>query len=486
MFDQNQLHNVETSMPSGSKPPVGPRPTPPTPSVAARVPYNPAQGSGPLPSGAARPIPQPTAARAANLSAVVPGPSIPGPDSAPLSVENADIYYMPENFQKNNQVAGKTTSIRGIWVLITVIALLIILGGGVYAFWLQPDFLNKLLGRNAPAAQTPVVSIPSEPQTPLPAASTRPEGSPKETYLVFRSELALADSVESYLAAYAKYATAARSAALTDKKNSLAATTASSAELFSALRGDPLPVLDGTEDITEDISDQRAVLTIAKSNKRQVGTVVFLAEKGQWKLSEELWQDTAQTGTVNQNPTQATDDDQDGLSNVEETALGTDLKKADSDGDGYSDLEELNNGYNPTGPGKLAADSKLTTYLNTTFSLSFLYPSAWDKSVASTDDSIILTAPDRQFIQVLIQPNAEREDIASWYKKTFSVETIPAAQLLSNTNWDGVKTPDGQTAYLTNKDKSYIFVLTYNLGSSSVLNYKNIFEMVLRSFTLAS
>ena len=48
-----------------------------------------------------------------------------------------------------------------------------------------------------------------------------------------------------------------------------------------------------------------------------------------------------------------TDKDGDGLSDLRESALGTDKKNPDTDGDGYLDGEEVANGYNPLGPGKV-------------------------------------------------------------------------------------------------------------------------------------
>lgn len=48
-----------------------------------------------------------------------------------------------------------------------------------------------------------------------------------------------------------------------------------------------------------------------------------------------------------------TDQDNDGLSNVQEYAVGTNPKLADTDGDGYSDGDEVKGGYNPLGAGKL-------------------------------------------------------------------------------------------------------------------------------------
>lgn len=47
------------------------------------------------------------------------------------------------------------------------------------------------------------------------------------------------------------------------------------------------------------------------------------------------------------------DQDNDGLSDMLEDALGTDKTKVDTDGDGYSDKSEIMNDYNPKGLGKL-------------------------------------------------------------------------------------------------------------------------------------
>lgn len=50
------------------------------------------------------------------------------------------------------------------------------------------------------------------------------------------------------------------------------------------------------------------------------------------------------------------DADNDGLSNDLEDAIGTDPQKADSDGDGYADGNEIKNNYSPFGPGKIPID----------------------------------------------------------------------------------------------------------------------------------
>jgi len=53
----------------------------------------------------------------------------------------------------------------------------------------------------------------------------------------------------------------------------------------------------------------------------------------------------------------ALDSDNDGLPNNLEAALDTNYNNADSDGDRYNDLIELNNNYNPIGSGQLPIDN---------------------------------------------------------------------------------------------------------------------------------
>ncbi len=52
------------------------------------------------------------------------------------------------------------------------------------------------------------------------------------------------------------------------------------------------------------------------------------------------------------------DSDSDGLSDVVEAALGTNPNKADTNGNGFNDKQELFNGYDPVGKGKLPIDLK--------------------------------------------------------------------------------------------------------------------------------
>jgi len=64
--------------------------------------------------------------------------------------------------------------------------------------------------------------------------------------------------------------------------------------------------------------------------------------------------DTTTDGLTEDNPGNE-DADGDGLTTFDETQYGTDSSLADTDGDGYSDKEEIDSGYNPLGDGRLNA-----------------------------------------------------------------------------------------------------------------------------------
>lgn len=81
---------------------------------------------------------------------------------------------------------------------------------------------------------------------------------------------------------------------------------------------------------------------------------VSLEKESKFEIQEIDGRSNANTNqNTNTSPDPTTDTDQDGLTDVQEELYETDPAKADTDGDGFSDKMEIDNGYNPNGAGKL-------------------------------------------------------------------------------------------------------------------------------------
>lgn len=180
-------------------------------------------------------------------------------------------------------------------------------------------------------------------------------------------------------------------------------------------------------------------------------------------------------------PMAAPDSDSDGLTDPEESIFGTDQNKKDSDDDGYEDLAEIKSGYNPAGQGKLLVNSSFDVYSNPTYSYTLYYPKIWSTNDGAGDNSIVFLIDDKQFIQVIVQDNAEAQTIEDWYKSQFNVSFIPSAQTVYKTNWTGVKNENGLVVYLSNPLGTKIYTLSYQIGDNNIADFKNIFDLMIDS-----
>jgi len=192
--------------------------------------------------------------------------------------------------------------------------------------------------------------------------------------------------------------------------------------------------------------------------------------------------ETASTTGITTN-LEVKDSDQDGLTDKEEMLLGSDPNQVDTDGDGYNDLAELLNLYNPLGKDKLIDNPNIGLYRNETYKYSTLYPKSWLQTINGGEDSIMFRSADNHFIQIITQPNSQKQKIQDWYKEQFGVEIIDETAIITGNNWYGITSGDGLIVYLADLKKNYLYTITYNPGESSVLEYKNIFQAMVKSFT---
>lgn len=150
-----------------------------------------------------------------------PLPKATGPTS-----KYGNLLHARSNFRKSNHTVRKQTTIPGTWVLGVSIFLLILLGGGLYMYWLRPPFLDGIFGskQTTPAAipqdLIPVVSNDTNPVLEEEVAVV-PASSAKQVYVTFRTELASTATPDQYLAIYSKYATATKYETVKSEKRTI-------------------------------------------------------------------------------------------------------------------------------------------------------------------------------------------------------------------------------------------------------------------------
>jgi len=194
------------------------------------------------------------------------------------------------------------------------------------------------------------------------------------------------------------------------------------------------------------------------------------------------------------------DTDEDGLTDVEESLWGTGVNTPDTDGDGYIDGKkelssgdvsgELYLGYDPTVKDKrLQASSLVETYTNNSYNWSMLYPSKWTATQmsATTGEKNIMFSPNIstvEYIQVTVEENTSRLSAKNWYLSLNpNISTGQLEEIVIN-GLSGILTPDKTAVYLGKEDK--IYLINYNVGNLSEVNYQTTFEMMYQSFKLIS
>lgn len=418
--------------------------------------------------------------------------------------ENVAIHTMPERFRLAH---GKRDKAKQA-------GLLIIVGGALFliiaSFLLYYFLIRKASPKPSPVAtSTPVKEETPKPEPPK-KEEEKPAKAPKESYLEMKKEFEKAKSLSQLLEVVKQYAVKNRVEEIEKYKEEIGKlpnflgqeiSTTTYAALginetsagIGAILLESAPRLKEMGEITEKISGSAAILSVfaTTTNFREEGTIKMAIEDNVWKLDSEKWRIiedlSAKIATSTpENFVNGADSDNDGLTNKEEVLFGSSGNNTDSDQDTYYDLAEVLNLYNPAGAGKLEVSATIKKYENAKYKYSLLYPSAWSASAVGGDDSIILKSVDNHFVQIITQSNSQKQTIENWYRTQFNVMSVGAEKKVVLSDWQGIRSEDNLVLYLTDKDHKYIYTITYNPGESNTLEYKNIFEMVIKSFIIKS
>jgi len=101
---------------------------------------------------------------------------------------------------------------------------------------------------------------------------------------------------------------------------------------------------------------------------------------------------TAKDFQIAPNISSSIDDDNDGLTNIEETIFRTEINNPDSDADSMPDGQEILALTDPlTESDKIATSGMINIYTNPTFAYSFFYPASWlARAIPETNNQEIL------------------------------------------------------------------------------------------------
>lgn len=180
--------------------------------------------------------------------------------------------------------------------------------------------------------------------------------------------------------------------------------------------------------------------------------------------------------------TSTTDTDNDGLTDVEEKIYGTKINQPDTDEDGFLDGEEVKNGYNPLGEGKIIKLDKVKKYENKEFGYSIYYPIAWIAEALNEEDAreVLFTSDTGEFMEVIATDNPSGQSVEAWYKSQFPEYTLEELDTIKVSGDTAVKSPDGFTVYWANDN--YVYAFTYKYGTKKEVNFLTSFEMMYKSF----
>lgn len=184
-------------------------------------------------------------------------------------------------------------------------------------------------------------------------------------------------------------------------------------------------------------------------------------------------------------PTNGTDSDSDGLTDIEEVLYGSDSREPDTDHDSYLDGNEVFHLYNPRGlaPSLLVDTGFARTFTQDALSYSLVYPARWTAEVVGgTSEEVDFRVPTGESIQVTKQTKDPATTVTAWYlvqnptQKEADVSTIKSLK-----GYAGITSPDKMTTYLDFGDAVYI--ISYHLNTVKTINFLTTYQMMVNSFT---
>ncbi|MBI5766064.1 hypothetical protein HZA71_02435 [Candidatus Falkowbacteria bacterium] len=188
-------------------------------------------------------------------------------------------------------------------------------------------------------------------------------------------------------------------------------------------------------------------------------------------------------------PQISSDSDNDGLTDAEESVVGSSPIEQDSDKDGFIDGQELAKGYSPTAPGggdsgKLPAASFITA-LSTNFikdNFKILFPKSWPATTIPATNQVVITTNTGEIIKISARDNNDHISATNWYLNNNPQASLSQLKGLAAGDLSGVFSPNGLAAYLADANKNQLYSFEYMMDANTQLRYPALFLMIIKNF----
>jgi len=189
--------------------------------------------------------------------------------------------------------------------------------------------------------------------------------------------------------------------------------------------------------------------------------------------------DIAVTGSV--------DIDSDGLTLNEEKIYSTNPSRDDTDNDGFSDGEEIQNGYSPIEQGKTLSNSRLVEeYKDNRYGFSILYPTRWllsSSDLQAGRDIVFDSKISEKIFVHALETNRTYNSVSEYVTENYPEISASSLRSFSVDEYSGVKTVDELYFFLSiDGDLSNIIVLEYKPVSEAMRSFQTTFLMMVNSF----
>lgn len=235
-------------------------------------------------------------------------------------------------------------------------------------------------------------------------------------------------------------------------------------------------------------ADMNSVSSIMNKLREGIYAIVPLDINSRIELPEPPQETQPPNGTA---PIFGNDSDSDMLTDQEELIYGTSPTVEDSDGDGFSDGEEVAHLFSPArGAGvRLEDDAQFSRFVNSESGFTILYPNAITPSFLQ-DGSLrdtLFTSKDNEAVLVSVQDNLGKLPLQDWLisiSPNINITDFESFTTLSK--YTALKAPNKTTYYIQIPDTAFIIVFSYT--SPAEYNYATTERMMAESVkqTIAS